>query len=199
MNRAVAKYTRKKLMTSRGVRHEDNAHLTKQKERNNMNEQPATNIEAIAMPEGPMTLPTKRTLLPGNHAATVISAKMTANANGKRNVEVFFNIGVRQVQHNMWCTTEASKQNTAKQLKNAFNIDLVEASKVDPQTGKNSLRQAMDSLIGKPCTIRMEDDTYNGRTTLKVAYVNPPGSIELSDEELSNIEFNAPEEVEIEF
>ena len=169
------------------------------KNQRTVNNEPATNTE-VAMPEGPMTLPTKRAnLLPGNHQAVVVSAKFTANVNGKKNVEIFFDLGTRQVQHNMWCTSDASKANTAKQIKNAFNVDLVEASKVNPTTGKNEIRQAMESLTGKRCTVRMEHEEYNGRTSLKVAYVNPPGSIELSDEELTSIEFNAPEEVEIEF
>lgn len=139
------------------------------------------------MPTGPLLNPVNRNLLqPGNHPATVIGAEMTRNHNGKLNLELDLDLGNRRIQHNMYCTTEASTANTARQLKAAFGV--------------TSFKDVA-GIVGKSCSLRIEHEEYNGRTQAKVSYVNPHGSTAATDVDFTDLDagFTAKKEVEIAF
>ena len=143
----------------------------------------AANETAIA--NATLTIPVSR-LQPGNHPATVTGAAMVRNHNGKLNLELDLDLGNRRIQHNLYCTSEAGTANTARQIKNAFGIESF---------------KDVSKIVGQSCVLRMENEEYNGRTTLKVAYVNPHSSEAATDVDLDALDagFAAKAETEVLF
>lgn len=139
----------------------------------------------VTIPNQTLTTPITR-LQPGNHPATITGAAIVRNHNGKLNVELDCDLNGRRIQHNMYMTTPAGQANTAKQLKNAFGIE--------------SFKDVPD-IVGKSCTLRMENEEYNGRTSLKVAYVNPHSSEAATNVDFDALDagFTAPADLEIVF
>jgi hypothetical protein len=117
-------------------------------------------------------IPTSR-LMPGNHPAVVLDARMTRNHNGKLNVELDLKIGNRRLQHNLYCTSEAGTANTAKQLKNAFGVTSFK------DVGK---------IAGQQCSVRIEEEEYNGKVSPKIRYVNPHSTSEATDVDLDALD-----------
>jgi hypothetical protein len=125
--------------------------------------------------------------MPGNHPATVLDAKMTRNHNGKLNLELDLDLGSRRIQHNLYCTSEAGTANTARQIKNAFGV--------------TSFKD-IPSIVGQQCSLRVEDEEYNGRVSPKVKYVNPHSTSEATDLDMAALDagFAAPNNIsEVEF
>lgn len=143
-----------------------------------------TAIDAIAK-QGPLMTHTSR-LLAGNHPATVIGIRITRNHNGKLHTELDCSLGNRRLQHQMWMTSPESQANTARQLKNAFGIE--------------SFKE-INKAVGQHCSLRIEEEEYNGRVTPKVRYVNPHTEVEVGDIDFDSLDagFAAPAEVEIPF
>jgi hypothetical protein len=132
-----------------------------------------------------LTTPITR-LQPGNHPATITGAAIVRNHNGKLNVELDCDLNGRRMQHNMYMTTPAGQANTAKQLKNAFGIESF---------------KDVPSIVGQSCVLRMENEEYNGRTSLKVVYINPHSSEVAADIDFDALDagFTAPAETEVLF
>ena len=132
-----------------------------------------------------LTTPITR-LQPGNHPATVTGAAMVRNHNGKLNLELDLDLGNRRIQHNLYCTSEAGTANTARQIKNAFGIESF---------------KDVSKIVGQSCVLRMENEEYKGRTSLKVAYVNPHSSEAATDLDFDALDagFTAPAETEVVF
>ena len=141
--------------------------------------------EATEVPTQTLTTPITR-LQPGNHPATITGAAIVRNHNGKLNVELDCDLNGRRIQHNMYMTTPAGQANTAKQLKNAFGIESF---------------KDVANIVGQSCTLRMENEEYNGRISLKVAYVNPHSSEVADDVDFDALDagFTAPAELEVAF
>lgn len=130
--------------------------------------------EDITIPTTAASVPFNRNLLaPGNHAATIISAEMVRNHNGKLSLELDCEVDGRRLQHNMYCTTPNGTANTAKQIKNAFGVE----------SFKN-----IGDIVGQACKLRIEHEEYNGRTQVRVAYVNPQGSVSADDVNLDELD-----------
>lgn len=123
---------------------------------------------------------------PGIHSATVIGAAMKRNQNGKLHLALDCETGSRIVNHEMYCSTPAAAQNTAKQLKNAFNIE--------------SFKEVAQ-IVGQKCGLRIEHEEYNGRIQAKVRYVNPDNSTEAGDVDLNELDaaFTAPTSLDVAF
>lgn len=146
----------------------------------------ATNAVTIPTTAPHLTHMERGPLLPGNHPATITGAKMARNRNGKLHVELDCDLGNRRIQHQMFCTSEAGTANTARQLKNAFGV---------------SSFKELDSIVGQSCSLRIEDEEYNGRTSAKVRYVNPHSTEEAGDLDLAALDagFAATEAPDIAF
>lgn len=132
----------------------------------------ATAATETVIANATLTTPITR-LQPGNHPATVTGAAMVRNHNGKLNLELDLDLGSRRLQHNMYCTSEAGTANTARQIDKAFGV--------------KSFKD-IASIVGQSCVIRMENEEYNGRTSLKVAYVNPNSSEIATDVDLDALD-----------
>lgn len=146
-----------------------------------------TTTETTVNPDNKPHMIQQDKLLPGNHPATVIKASMARNHNGKLHVALDLNLGTRRIQHSLYCTTEAGTANTKTQLERAFGI--------------TSFRD-VPSIAGKQCSVRIEEEEYNGRTSLKVKFVNPASSQAAGDIDFDALDNAAPaakEGVEIEF
>ena len=144
-----------------------------------------TEATEITIPTGTLTAPISK-MQPGNHPAIITNAAIVRNHNGKLNVELDCDLNGRRIQHNMYMTTPAGQANTAKQLKNAFGIESF---------------KDVAKIIGQSCTLRMEHEEYNGRVSLKIAYVNPHSSEAATDIDFSALDenFKAPSDLEIAF
>ncbi len=142
--------------------------------------------ETTAATEATIATQTLTTPITRLQPATITGAAVVRNHNGKLNVELDCDLNGRHIQHNMYITTPAGQANTAKQLKNAFGI--------------NSFKD-VPSIVGKSCVLRMKDEEYNGRTSLKVAYVNPQSSEVAADFDFDALDagFTAPAETEVLF
>ena len=123
---------------------------------------------------------------PGIHNAVVIGAAMRRNQNGKLHLALDCETGSRIVNHEMYCSTPAAAQNTAKQLKNAFNIE--------------SFKEVAQ-IVGQKCGLRIEHEEYNGRIQAKVRYVNPDNSTEAEETDLDGLDaaFTAPTSLDVAF
>lgn len=122
----------------------------------------------------------------GTHHATVIGAAMKRNHNGKLHLALDCDTGSRIVNHEMYCSTPAAAQNTAKQIKNAFGIESF---------------KDVPNIVGQKCGLRIEHEEYNGRIQAKVRYVNPDNSTEADDVDLDGLDdaFNAPTSLDVAF
>jgi len=148
----------------------------------------ATTNEA-QLPVGPHLVPVHRMLL-GNNPAVCHSATIKLNHNGKLNIELDLTIGNRRIQHNMYLTTPAGAANTNKQLKNAFGIDIEQAKK------DGTIRDELAKVSDTPCSVRIEDEEFNGRTSPRIKYVNPHYTTEASDEDFADLDFTAPSNID---
>lgn len=140
--------------------------------------------EAVKFPEVLNNFVPK-TLTIGDHPATVLGIRVTANYNGKPFVEVDCDLGGMRRQHQMYVSTPAAAANTAKQLNRAFGIT---------SFSKDNLAGA----VGQKCSLRAQEEEYNGKTSIKTVFLNPYSDVEVDMSSLDDA-FNAPAEPVIAF
>jgi len=118
-------------------------------------------IEATMSNGTPMITHLQR-LTVGDHPATVNSARLTANHNGKPFVELDVTLHGSSIrrQHQMFVSTPAAANNAARQLNRAFGIE-------------SFSKEALASLAGQTCSLRAAEEEYNGRVSVKTVFVNP--------------------------
>jgi hypothetical protein len=109
----------------------------------------------------------------GSYHATVTRAAMKRNHNGKLHLALDCDTGTRIINHEMFCSTPAATENTAKQIKNAFGIESF---------------KDVANIVGQKCGLRIEHEEYNGRVQAKVRYVNPDNSTEVGDVDLDGLD-----------
>ena len=147
---------------------------TETKEQNQTAAAPITNAPFIGL------------IKAGAYHATVTGAAMKRNHNGKLHLALDCDTGSRIINHEMFCSTPAAAQNTAKQIKNAFGIESFKDVK---------------QIVGQKCSLRIEHEEYNGRVQAKVRYINPDNSTEAGDVDLNELDaaFTAPTSLDVAF
>lgn len=149
-----------------------------------MNTETTEQIETAAAPI--TNAPFIGLIKPGIHNAVIIGAAMRRNRNGKLHLALDCDTGTRIVNHEMYCSTPAAAQNTAKQVKEAFNIESF---------------KDVAHIVNQKCALRIEHEEYKGRIQAKVRYVSPDNNTEAEDVDLDELDaaFTAPTSLEVAF
>lgn len=100
---------------------------------------------------------------PGKYPATVSSAEFGESSTGTPYLRIDFNTEAGESIAGYLYLSEKALPNSVRTLRDAFEFD-------------GNFESAVEQITGKPCSITVENEEYDGKERMKVKWINSPRS-----------------------